>query len=601
MSAPTIRTRILGAFVLSLSAFAGSLGYGLVQLRHIGDGLAALDTGYLPLARTAAELEAVVRQMDRDHDRIAREEPRPLSGHRSNAALYSAAVHDAVEQGLLTLEGAQAQLTDTDEQQALSSLALVLSDIDARRAAYEEAFGRWLDASSHSADEGHRPEDRRAQAALDTRRAELLLQVGHLSDLVEGRIQTVSAATARAQGRAYTGSGALAALATLLSGAMAAVALFSLRPIGLLTAQVQRLAAGQTAGRLDVGGTGELSLLAREFNTMAEAVSERDRRLTERARALDHLSLRLRRVLDTIHAGLVVVEEGVAAMSNPAAARLWGVKEGAPLPPLLASLSPGRADSLPDGDRRFDVEVVPFGERGALIVGEDVTERLRDQDRLARSERLAVVGQMLAQITHEVRNPLNAMSLHAELLTEELKEGEHRDMLAIITAQIRRLEALTGRYLELSRGRRPELGLADPLEISRELLRLEEEALRRAGVRAAVEGRVGVVEIDAEALRRTLHNLIRNAMEAGATSLRIHHRREADRVYIDVHDDGPGLGADEARRAFEPFYTTKAYGTGLGLAISRQEIEDVGGTLSCESSPGQGSTFHLELPLGEGP
>ena len=82
----SIRTRVLLVFVLSLSAFSGALGYGLVQLRGIGESLAVLDSGYLPLAAVAAELEAVARQLDREHDGFAREEmARPVAGRRAGA------------------------------------------------------------------------------------------------------------------------------------------------------------------------------------------------------------------------------------------------------------------------------------------------------------------------------------------------------------------------------------------------------------------------------------------------------------------------------------------------------------------------------------
>ena len=69
------------------------------------------------------------------------------------------------------------------------------------------------------------------------------------------------------------------------------------------------------------------------------------------------------------------------------------------------------------------------------------------------------------------------------------------------------------------------------------------------------------------------------------------------RVVVSVTDDGPGMDADQLARIFEPFYTTKAKGTGLGLAISRQELEDIGGSLVCESAPGRGSTFRVTLPV----
>jgi len=211
------------------------------------------------------------------------------------------------------------------------------------------------------------------------------------------------------------------------------------------------------------------------------------------------------------------------------------------------------------------------------------------------------VGQMLAQITHEVRNPLNAMSLHAELLAEDLEDPEARSLMATITSEISRLEALTARYLELSRGRRPELTLADPFELVREVIRLEQPGLERAGVTAEVRGeRLGVVEMDADAMRRALRNVFRNAVEAGARTIDVALARDPDQVRIAVSDDGPGLDEDQLEAIFEPFFTTKSRGTGLGLAISRQELEDVGGYIRCESAPGKGSRFVLAVPVNVG-
>jgi signal transduction histidine kinase len=589
---------VLLVFVLSLAAFSGALGYGLVQLRDIGESLSVLDTGYLPLAGVAAELEAVARQLDREHDGFAREdEARPIAGRRAGAGFFSSSLADGVERGRATAGEALLTVADPDERKALENALVLLDGIEEEREGYDAAFAAWLAArSSGGAD---RVEvDAKALADLDTRRTRLLLAVARLGDLVEGRIEMVSARTAQAQTRAFAVSGALATLAVVLAGLLAAVALFTLRPIGRLTTEVQRLAAGEHAGRLRVRGSDEVAALAREFNNMAEAVAERDRRLKDRAAALDRLSERLRRVLDTNPAGLVVVDEDRVGMANPAAVRMWGVDEGAALPAALGALPTGRAEALAIDDRRYDLEVVPFGERGRLLVGEDVTERLRDRERLARSERLALVGQMLAQITHEVRNPLNAMSLNAELLAEDVQDEEARAMLATISDEIARLERLTGRYLELSRGRRAELSPADPLEIVRDVVRVEEAALARESVAVRVAGDAGGVgELDVDALRRALRNLVLNAVEAGAQTLEVDVARRGERVRIAVTDDGPGMSEAEVARAFDPFFTTKAQGTGLGLAISRQELEDVGGELGCESTPGEGSVFWIEVPV----
>ena len=594
----SIRFRVLLVFVLSLAAFSGALGYGLVQLREIGESLGVLDSGYLPLASVAAELEAVARQLDREHDRFAREDAaRPVAGRRAGAGFFSSSLADGVEQGRTTTRDALETTADPDERKALENVLVLLDGIDEEREGYDDAFAAWLAArASGGAD---RVEvDGAALADLDTRRTRVLLSVSRFGDLVEGRIEMVSARTTQAQTRAFAVSGALAALAVLLAGLLAAVALFTLRPIGQLTTEVQRLAAGEHAGRLRVRGSDEVAALAREFNNMAEAVAERDRRLKERAEALDRLSERLRRVLDTNPSGLVVVDQGAVGMANPAAARMWGIAEGAPLPAALAALSTGRSEALPIADRRFDVEVVPFGENGSLLVGEDVTERLLDRERLARTERLALVGQMLAQITHEVRNPLNAMSLNAELLAEDVQDEEARAMLATISDEIGRLERLTGRYLELSRGRRAELSPADPLEIVRDVVRVEEAAFAREDVQVDITGDAGGVgELDVDAARRALRNVLLNAVEAGARGVQVRVSRRDGNVRIVVQDDGPGMSEDAVSQAFDPFFTTKTQGTGLGLAISRQELEDVGGELRCEATSASGSTFSIDLPV----
>jgi len=599
----SIRARILAVFALSLLAFAGALVYGLVQLRSIGDGLRTINAVYLPMSGVVADLSAVLRQMDRDLERGRREGPRPLAGHRSNAAFYSASLADDIARGRSMVSAAGELVQDPDEQRALEGAMALLGQIDTSRRSFDDAASAWLEGT---AEQG---EATAARVQLDMRKKELGLQIDQLAALVEGRILAVSERTAQAQVRALTVSGTLSGLAALLAGVLAGFALLTLQPIGRLTAQVQRLAAGEASPRVDVRSRDEVGVLAREFNSMAEAVAERDRRLSERADALDRLSLRLRGVLDAIRAGLIVVEgsPGRVTMANPAATRLWAVSEGGAPPEPLAALLPSgsagrRAEALPIAGRLFDVDLVPFGPSGTLIVGEDVTQRDQDRKRLARSERLALVGQMLAQITHEVRNPLNAMSLNVELLSDEVQAGtgepsEALAMLDTITGEIHRLERITARYLDLSRRREPELVPADPLGLAREIVRVEEEVLRRAGVEVQVEGaELGLVELDGDALRRALRNVLRNAVEAGAHNIWIRVERAGDRAQITVRDDGSGMDAAQVDRAFEPFYTTKAQGTGLGLAISRQELEDGGGSLRAEAQPGAGCTFTLSMP-----
>ena len=591
-----IRNRVLAVFTLSLLFFVGVLMYGIAQLRAIGDSLVVVGVGYQPLSGVAANLQAVVGSNDRGFDRFTPSGPRPLEGYRESAKLYETSIRDGLADARSILDTAAASTESVEELAAIARMRQQVDTIDAAGVRYREAFEAWL-----AANESPPPDAAQAtavRAEMDRRRGELRNEISELGGLVDGRIQAVFEQTLRAQSRALLMSLVLVAVASFVSGVLATVALVTLRPIGLLTEQVQRLAKGDYAGRVDVSGSDEVAVLAREFNAMAAAVSERDRRLHERAEALDRLSHRLRQVIDSIRAGLLVVERGRVATLNPAAAALWGISEGDPVPSWLDALSLGAHEGVAAGGRQFDVAVVPFGDGGELIVGDDVTDRLRDRERLARSERLALVGQMLAQITHEVRNPLNAISLNAELLAEEIEDGESSAMLSVLTSEIHRLEGVTARYLDLARRRQSEPTSEDPLAIVREGAQLEREALRRASVELAVSGTSrGVGELDGEALRRVLRNVVRNAVEAGAHAIHVSVEPRADAVVVSVTDDGPGMDADQLARIFEPFYTTKAKGTGLGLAISRQELEDIGGSLVCESAPGRGSTFRVMLPV----
>ena len=633
----SVRTPILLAFILSVGASGAALAYNIVQLGSIGQRLAVLDRGYLPLAAVTAELGAITRQLELEQGRPVAEGPAGDAARRASAAFFSAGMANASTRGHAVVQAALEVTDDREERTALALLDQLLADAEAAGADYDGARRArdelLLRAPPAAPEPAESPDDDAPDAAdpLDppddladaieaevvSRRAELVLRVARLRELVEDRIETVSARTARAQRRAYTVGGALAAISLLLSGLLSVAALTTLRPISELVAEVQRLREAGTTGRVTSQADGEVGLLVREWNAMAEQVAERDRRLKERAEMLDRLSLRLRGVLDTLQVGIVVAERGAAVMVNPAARRLFGAAEGASLPAVLRPLRPGRTEALRVEDRLLNVDLVPFGLRGALIVGEDVTERLRDRERLARSERLALVGQMLAQVTHEVRNPLNAMSLHAEILCDELVDPEQLDMIRTITGEIRRIEAVTGRYLDLSRGRRAELSLAEPAEVCREVLRVDEEALRRAGAQAslvaplpwpdeadppgqATEGEGGgLIELDADALRRALRNLLKNAAEAGARTIEVSTLRHAGGLLVRVADDGAGMDPETARVAFDPFYTTKAQGTGLGLAITRQELEEVGGHIRCAPRAGGGTIFELALPLGD--
>lgn len=589
----SIRVRILAAFVLALLSFGSTVAYGLMQLRTIGAELDAVNAGFLPMSKIGVELTSLVTQLDRDHDRFARPGPQSSSARRSNAALYRQSIQDAVARGRTAAQAATSRLSHPEDRATLSRIESVFDELEVQSAEYQTAVESPL--LDPEGDEAKRAE---VLADLDRRRQGLAAGASLVQALVDGQVTQVSRRASKAQNRALVITGSLGTLALLLAAILAGVALVSLRPIGQLIEQVQRVAAGDLTGRIDLGSRDEMGLLASEFNVMSAAVADRDRTLNERAETLDGLQARLRQILDTITSGLVVVEEDRVEVANPAASTLWGLSPGDALPEWMDGLGHGHKDDLVVGEQRFDLVCVPFGDNGTLIVGEDMTERNAVRDRLMRSERLAVVGRMLAQITHEVRNPLNAMSLNAELLNDEVDGSEAKAMLGTITGEIRRLEALTGRYLHLSRPRTPQISTVDPEHMIAELLHTERPALEQAGIAIAFNASTeGPTRLDADAVSRAVRNLVRNASEAGATELDLRLICSATRLTLTVTDNGPGLTDEQLERAFDPFYTTKTRGTGLGLAISRQELEEVAGRLDFDAGYRDGARFILTVPL----
>jgi signal transduction histidine kinase len=229
----------------------------------------------------------------------------------------------------------------------------------------------------------------------------------------------------------------------------------------------------------------------------------------------------------------------------------------------------------------------------------------RQRDELRRAERLAAVGRISAQITHEIRNPLNAIGLNAELLAEELEElsAPPRDAIQLVAAISREVDRLNGvaeEYLRFARLPKPALARQDLNEILGGLLDFlgPELAAARIELHRELASGLPAVCADEGQLRAVFLNLVRNSREAmpsgGVVTLRT--RREGDAIEVEVSDTGGGIPPGDLTRIFEAFYSTKERGTGLGLAFTRQVVEEHGGSIRCESAVGQGTTFVVRLP-----
>jgi two-component system, NtrC family, sensor kinase len=233
----------------------------------------------------------------------------------------------------------------------------------------------------------------------------------------------------------------------------------------------------------------------------------------------------------------------------------------------------------------------------------------RQQTELRRAERLATVGRISAQITHEIRNPLNSIGLNAELLEEELAahpdaSQEALQLVAAIGREVDRLNGVTEEYLRFARLPRATLVRQDLNDILSGLLDFltPELAAARVEVTRGLAPGLPAIRGDEALLRAAFLNLVRNAREAmpGGGTLTVRTRRaDGGAVEAEVADTGGGIPPGDLTRIFDPFYSTKERGTGLGLAFAQQVARDHGGSIRCESTVGRGTSFTLRLPAAD--
>jgi signal transduction histidine kinase len=278
------------------------------------------------------------------------------------------------------------------------------------------------------------------------------------------------------------------------------------------------------------------------------------------------------------------------------------------------------ADGAGDGERTFEVYSSPLeidDGHGQIMTLVDVTKTVATETELRHKASLAAVGQAAAQVAHEIKNPLGSIRLGVAMLRDMTAAGEAHDTIDLVERGIDHLNKLTVDVTQFSREKVLSLERTDVhelLDASLELVAAQLQAkhapVERNYTSEPLEG-----ELDADQLRQVFVNLLANAIDAGEenspiniTTARVISKHPngngsgatgTPHARITVADRGRGMDAKTRARIFEPFYTTKKRGTGLGLAIVKKIIEQHGGTIAVESAPGEGTRFHVELPLAQ--
>ncbi len=319
------------------------------------------------------------------------------------------------------------------------------------------------------------------------------------------------------------------------------------------------------------------------------------------------LTERLTLLLNALPAGVVVFDAaGRVVEVNPAASAFgfapgcsWAEAEAAG---LTATETPGEYHA---GARRVAVSVTPLDSAGGRIVLlHDVTEAHRLKTQAERNERLAAMGEMAAQLAHQLRTPLAAALLYAgNLENPDLAAASRIGIAQKTVARLKHLEHLIQDVLLFARGEvlgRETFGV-DALVA--ELTSTFEPLAKSRGVDFAVaaDGGDGSMTGNRKALAGALTNLLENALQAvesGSGRVVLTVGRKESHWLFSVRDNGRGMAPDVVERMFQPFFTTRPDGTGLGLAIARGVARAHGGGIDVVSAPGAGTEFFMTISLG---
>jgi signal transduction histidine kinase len=229
---------------------------------------------------------------------------------------------------------------------------------------------------------------------------------------------------------------------------------------------------------------------------------------------------------------------------------------------------------------------------------------LQAQQRLTRSERLAVAGQMAASLAHEIGTPLNAISGHLQLLARDHPEApDTQRRVEIITSQLEFIVGIVKRLLEWTHKKQLRFRPADLNLLTGETLSLVSPALEQHAITVSTDlaDELPPVPVDRDGLNHVFLNLINNSLDAmpDGGRLEISTRLDRDREMVELvlRDTGAGIDSGAVESIFEPMWTTKPSGSGFGLSIAREIVTEHGGQIEAICEQRQGATFVVRLPL----
>jgi signal transduction histidine kinase len=419
--------------------------------------------------------------------------------------------------------------------------------------------------------------------------------------------------------------------ALVLSGGVILVCL--VLSAGVSTLALRPLAA--ISRRLDLISTGQAELAEGPAKRKDEygAVSTKIERLGRQMRDVKEVFSALKENLDQMMANL---QDGVmlftsdlrAVLVSASAERFIGKPRGDILgrrpPEIFSRESPlGQAilqafeTRQPVDQEEIEIEqgrpiqlsldfIEERGERiGALLTLRDAESVHRIEDEIELSRRLAAIGRLTSGVAHEVKNPINAIVVHLEVLRQKLKEidPDTRRHMDVIGSEIHRLDRVVQTLVDFTRPVDLRLAELDLRKLVDEVVTLAAPAAEQHKVRIERQPSPDALpaRMDVDLVKQALLNIVLNGVQAMPDGgiLNLSTRREGEGALITVRDQGPGIPAEIRDKVFNLYFTTKKGGSGIGLAMAYRVVQLHHGNLEFTSVPGHGTTFYLRFPLAD--
>jgi len=421
--------------------------------------------------------------------------------------------------------------------------------------------------------------------------------------------------------RALTFAGVAILVSFLLAAALSNIAL---RPLEEIGARLDRM----TAGEIDVPVEDSKPQTSDEYGAVNTKIDKLGRQIRDVKEVFSALKENLDQIMANLQDGLMLFTRDYRAVLVSASAERFVGKPrreilGQPIEEVFSNTTVLGRMVLDAFERHEPLNAIEFenesqrrielsidfieehGERiGALLTIRDAESVQKIEDEIELSRRLAAIGRLTSGVAHEVKNPINAIVLHLEVLNEKIPNmaPDAKRHVDVISSEIRRLDRVVQTLVDFSRP--VELRLAE-MDLRRTLEDVALLAIPQAndlGIKLVrdIAPEPLPVRIDGDLIKQAVLNVVLNgiqSMNGKAGTLTLHAYRDNGIVTVDVRDEGGGIPPALRDKIFNLYFTTKKGGSGIGLAMTYRVMQLHNGSVEFDSRDGQGTTFHLRLPV----